>query len=73
MAKVYVETESMSKEEVVQLLVDKDKLIEKLEHFKFFTLKAYEHHKVSDTSKINRDKLKGYADEMEIVILTNKL
>ena len=73
MAKVYVETEDMSKEEVVELLVDKDKKIEELEHFKFLILKAYENHKVSDTYKIDSEKVKKYVEMMEdLMLIENK-
>ena len=55
----------MSKEEVVQLLIDKDKKIEKLEHFKFLVSSIYQKNKVSDTYRINSDKIKNYIEMME--------
>lgn len=65
MVKVYVETEDMSKEDLVQLLIDKDKKIEELEHFKFFVLNIYQKHKVSDTYRILSDKKDDYVKKME--------
>ena len=72
MSKVYVETNDMSKEEVVKLLIDKDKKIEKLEYFKLLVLKVYEKNKVSDTYRIHSDKIKIYIQMMEDLMMINK-
>ncbi len=69
MAKVYVETDNMSKEELVELLIDKDKKIEELEHFKLLVLRAYQKYKVSDTYRIDREKKDNYVERMEDLML----
>ena len=73
MAKIYIDTDNMSKENLVQLHLDKDKKIEELEHFKFLVLKIYEETKVGDTCRIQSDNKEHYIEKMEdLMLIENK-
>ncbi len=65
MAKVYQETDDMSREELVNLLLEKDKKIIELESMRKKLLEIYGENKVSDTFRILRERRDDFIESME--------
>ncbi len=65
MAKVYQETDEMSRDDLVELLISKDKKILHLESLRDTLLNVYDRHKVSDTFRIEAEKRSDFVSQME--------
>ncbi len=65
MVKVYIETDDLTKEQLVELLLEKDKQIAEFENSEGKLKMVYETYKVSDTYKIHNDKQEGFIMAME--------
>ena len=67
MAKVYVDTENMTKDQIIELALDKDKVIARLETEKEALTKVYEAHRVGDTYQIHVENEKQFVTDIERV------
>lgn len=65
MAKVYVDTKDLSREELIELLLNKDDKIDKIEGFRDDVLFIFQEHKVLDTNRVDLEKGKEYIKHME--------